>query len=219
MSYEHLMLGDLPALLRQPDGSRPLMILAHGAGAPMTHAHMQNIADTLSDIGIGTLRFNFPYMVAGKHRVDNLETCLATFQNVIAAAAELTDANLLLGGHSFGGRMASHFAAARNPDILGLVYFSFPLHVAKKPATKRAEHLPDIKKPMLFVSGDRDDLADSDLLKGVVSNLANAKLHWLETADHSFKILKRTRLSTEDVYHEAGRVVSEWLSNELSHTQ
>lgn len=59
---------------------------------------------------------------------------------------------------------------------------------------------------MQFLNGTRDSLAERDLLEGVIRHIAGAELHWLETADHSFKILKRSRRSTEDVYDEAARV-------------
>ena len=108
--------------------------------------------------------------------------------------------------------MSSHYAAS-NPDadIAGLVFFSFPLHLAKKPAIKRAAHLPDITQPMLFVSGDRDALAERQLLEEVSDGLPLATLHWLYTADHSYKILKRTRVDMIDVYEEAATEVAAWV--------
>ena len=109
--------------------------------------------------------------------------------------------------------MASHYIAERTDvPCSGLILFSFPLHVAKKPATKRAAHLHGIKVPMLYVSGDRDTLADKPLLEQVIHDLPLARVHWLETADHSFRILKRTRQSSEDVYAEVARIVSAWIA-------
>lgn len=192
-----------------------LLVLAHGAGAPCDHPHMQSIAEALAAEGIGTLRFNFPFMEEGRRRVDKTEVCLEAIEEALNAARELAPgASLYLGGHSFGGRMATHYAAERDiSDIHGLVLFSFPLHVAKKPVTKRADHLPDIRIPMLFLSGTRDTLAEQELLKHVSAGLPSASLHWLDTADHSFKILKRTRKETEDVYAEAARVARAWITS------
>jgi predicted alpha/beta-hydrolase family hydrolase len=110
--------------------------------------------------------------------------------------------------------MTSH-AAAESPldGVIGLVFFAFPLHQPGKPDTKRAEHLAEVKVPMLFLSGTRDELADMDLLKPVCKKLGKrATLHPLETADHGFKILKRSRKSEEDVFAEMARVVREWAS-------
>jgi predicted alpha/beta-hydrolase family hydrolase len=187
-------------------------VMGHGAGANMSHAHMQSLADALANNGIDTLRYNFPFMEAGGGRVDNLTICLDTIENALALCSSLPEKlPTFLCGHSFGGRMSSHFAAERQPEIAGIVYFSFPLHPSKKPDTKRATHLKDIQLPQLFVSGSRDTLAEMELLAPIIESLPNAALHEIETADHSFKILKRTRKSTEDVYIEAGRVAKSFV--------
>ena len=105
------------------------------------------------------------------------------------------DLPLLAGGHSFSGRMTST-AASESPleGVRGLVFFSFPLHLAGKPETKRADHLAGVTVPMLFLSGTRDELADLDLLRPVCEKLGErATLHVLDTADHGYKILKKSR--------------------------
>jgi predicted alpha/beta-hydrolase family hydrolase len=182
------------------------LVLAHGAGAGMTHKHMQAIADAFEKRGIATLRFDFPFMEAGKSRVDAPDVATARIAEAFAAAAARCDLPLWLGGHSFGGRMASHAVVDRALDAAGLVFCSFPLHNAGKPAITRAAHLAANPKPMLFLSGTRDDLADASLLRGVVGGLANAELHWLDTADHGYRVLKRSRASAEDVFDEMARV-------------
>ena len=121
---------------------------------------------------------------------------------------------LLAGGHSFGGRMTTT-AASEQPleNVVGLMLFSFPLHMPGRPDIKRAEHLSSVSVPMLFLSGTRDTLAQLDLLEPVIAKLGKkATLHLLETADHSYKILKKTRTSTEDVFAEIARVAKEWAS-------
>ena len=175
---------------------------------------MSNIAEALSAAGIATLRFNFPYMQQGKPRTDNIPTCVETFRNAVDFGRnKVRRVPLFIGGHSFGGRMSSHYAAETGDKrVAGLIYFSFPLHNAKKPTTSRADHLAAIKKPMLFLSGTRDGLADLSLIKPIVKKLANGHLHELDTADHGFKILKRSRQSKEDVYSEASRVAADWIT-------
>jgi len=97
-------------------------------------------------------------------------------------------------------------------NVKGLVLFSFPLHLAGRPDTKRAEHLSSIKIPMLFLSGTRDELATLDLLQAVIKELGrNATLHLLYTANHGYKVLKKVRTSTEDVFEELARVTGEWV--------
>jgi predicted alpha/beta-hydrolase family hydrolase len=97
-------------------------------------------------------------------------------------------------------------------NVKGIVFFSFPLHLPGKPDTKRAEHLNDIKIPMLFLSGSRDEFAELDLLKPVVKKLGKgAKLHLVDTANHGYKILKKSPKSDEEVFVEMARVVREWI--------
>ena len=112
----------------------------------------------------------------------------------------------IMAGHSFGGRMCSHAAAEGELACEGLIFCSFPLHPPKKPAVTRARHLPEIDRPMLFLSGTRDDLADAALLEGVVNGLGNARIHSLETANHSYTILKRTRTNPTPVFEEMAQI-------------
>ena len=188
------------------DDAIAALVLAHGAGAGMTHRHMQSIADALAHYGIATLRFNFPFIEVGNRRVDPPAVAIARIEEAFAAARERTRLPIWLGGHSFGGRMASHAVLDRRLDARGLIFCSFPLHNPGKPAVTRAEHLSGIQRPMLFLSGTRDDLADRKLLEGLVGGLPAAQLHWLDTADHGYRVLKRSRESAEDVYVEMARV-------------
>ena len=97
--------------------------------------------------------------------------------------------------------------------VRGLVFFSFPLHQPGKPETKRAEHLAGITVPMLFVSGTRDERAEMDLLKPVCKKLGElATLHAVDTADHGYKVLKKSRSGAEEVFVEMARVVGEWAT-------
>lgn len=193
-----------------------LLVLAHGAGADHRHHNMQSIAEAFAAQGIATLRFNFPFMQAGKRRVDALAVATqaisqALDQARLERAERAVKASLLLGGHSFGGRMATHLAATQVlADVAGLVLCSFPLHTAGKPAVTRAAHLPDIKQPMLFLSGTRDALAEAALLERTLATLPLAQLYWLATANHGYTILKRTRdPALGDVFAEmAARVRS-----------
>jgi predicted alpha/beta-hydrolase family hydrolase len=185
-----------------PSDAVAALVLAHGAGAGMRHASMQALADAFERRGIATLRFDFPYMVAGRSRVDSPAVATQAIAEAYAAARERTALPLWLGGHSFGGRMASHAVVERAVPAAGLIFCSFPLHMPGKPDTKRAQHLHSIRQPMLFLSGTRDELADPKLLEPLVASLPTATLHWLETADHGYRVLKRTRTRTDSVFDE-----------------
>jgi predicted alpha/beta-hydrolase family hydrolase len=175
---------------------------------------MSSIAEALATADIATLRYNFPYSEYGTGR-DSADVCISTIRAAVAAAREhAPDLKLLAGGQSFGGRMTST-AQSIEPlkGVKGLVFFGFPLHLADKPATKRAEHLKQISIPMLFITGTRDKLADLDLIKGVVKDLGPlATLHLVDTADHGFHVLKRSRATSEDVFSELGHTVHEWVT-------
>jgi uncharacterized protein len=194
------------AIWHAPDAAVAALVLAHGAGAGMTHKHMQSITEAFGKRGIATLRFNFPFIDAGKSRVDPPDVATARIAEAFADAAARTSLPIWLGGHSFGGRMASHAVVDRGLEPAGLIFCSFPLHNPGKPAVTRAAHLAAVAKPMLFLSGTRDDLASEPLLCSVVGGLPNAELHWLDTADHGYRVLKRSRASAESVFDEMARV-------------
>jgi len=205
--------GEVSALLLRPDGASHLLVLGHGASTNMRHATLQRIAEALAQAGVATFRYNFPYSEQRRAR-DAQDVCIATVRSAVASAHQAApDLRLLAGGHSFGGRMTSNATSQAPLDgVDGLVFFSFPLHPAGQPGIKRAEHLKGVTIPMLFLSGTRDDLAELNLLQPVCRELGErAKLHLLDTADHGFRVLKRTRQSTEDVFDEMARVVREWI--------
>lgn len=205
--------GDVSALLMRPAEARWLLVLGHGASTDMRHRNLQAIAENLASVGIATFRYNHPYMERGGGR-DARAVTLATVRAACEAAhMAAPDLQLLAGGHSFSGRMTSNAAAEEPlPHVAGIVFFSFPLHPAGKPGIERADHLAQVTVPMLFLSGDRDKLAELDLLEPVIERHADrATLHLIETADHGFKILKRTRQSDEDVYAEMARVLVGWV--------
>lgn len=206
--------GEVSALLVRPSDDSHLLVLGHGASTNMRHATLQTISDRMANAGIATFRYNFPYMEYGKGR-DSQGVCTATVRTAVAAAHKSAPTlPILAGGHSFGGRMTSA-AASEAPiePVRGLVFFAFPLHMPGKPDTKRADHLGAVTVPMLFLSGTRDELADLDLLQPVCKKLGKrATLHLLDTADHGFRVLKRSRKTDEDVFAEMARVVRAWAS-------
>lgn len=205
--------GEVSALLMRPENSTHLLVLGHGASTNMRHATMQAIAEALAERGIATFRYNFPYSENGRGR-DSAAVCIETVRNaVVAARKKAPDLSVLAGGHSFGGRMTSTVQSEVPLEgVAGLVFFSYPLHLAGRPDTKRAEHLANISVPMLFLSGTRDELATLDLLEPTIKGLGKgAKLHLLDTANHSYKIVKKSRTSAADIFAEMARILSDWI--------
>jgi predicted alpha/beta-hydrolase family hydrolase len=197
--------GEVAALLLRPAAARWLLVLAHGAGAGMRHRFMAQISAALAAVGVATFRYQFPYMEGGGGRPDPRPTLLATVRAAVAAGrAAAPDLPLFAGGKSMGGRMTS-LGAAEAPleGVRGLVFFGFPLHPAGRPSVERGAHLGAVGVPMLFLQGERDQLADLGLLRPVCAGLgARATLHVVPTADHSFHVLKRAGRTDGEVIGE-----------------
>jgi len=207
--------SDVSSILIVPADPKALLVLGHGAGADMRHASMASIATELARRNVAVLRFNFPFMETGKGPVNSRAVSTATIACAVEQARKLKpDLPLFLGGHSFGGRMASHAILDHDlGDVRGLIFCSFPLHPAGKPDIARAAHLDLIGVPMLFLSGTRDALAERDLLTGVIDRLGQrAELVWLDTADHGYKVRKRARARSDSVFEELADAASAFVN-------
>src|SRR5882672_10537917 len=213
--------GEVSALLLRPAKARRLLVLAHGAGAGMCHPFMEKLAGELAGVGVATLRYQFPYMEGRRRVPDTPAVLVATVVAAVRAAAEAAPGlPLLAGGKSMGGRMTSQ-AAAQHPldGVRGLVFFGFPLHPPNRPGTKRAEHLAKVTAPMLFLQGTRDTLADLKLLRPICAQLGSrGTLHVIETADHSFHVLKRSGRSDAEVFQELAETVASWADGIVAAT-
>ena len=209
--------GEVSSVTIRPADARLMLVLGHGAGTDCRHRNLRTIAEHSAEAGVATFRYNFPYMERGGGGTESKPVAFATVRSAAAAAHQAApDLPLFVGGHSFGGRMASHAAAeAPIPHLRGLIFFAFPLHPSGRPSIDRAAHLPEVTVPMLFLSGTRDKLAELELLEPVVEPLEGATLHRLDTADHGFKVLKRSRKSDEDVYDEMARVLKAWALEQV----
>lgn len=211
--------GSVSGLWLRPDNARAALVLAHGAGAGMTHKHMAATAEGLAERGVATLRYQFPYMEKGGKRVDAPAVAQAAVRAAVAEGARLAgegpaDLPLFAGGRSFGGRMTSG-AQASEPltDVRGLVFFAFPLHAAGKPGVQRADHLAQVTVPMLFLQGTKDLLAELPLLQGVVASLGDrATLELAEDADHSFHVPARTGRKDPEVLAALLDVAAAWMA-------
>jgi uncharacterized protein len=192
--------------------ARACYVLAHGAGAGMRHAFIEAAATQLAAQGIETLRYQFPYMERGSRRPDPPKLCHATVRAAVNEAARRTELPLLAGGRSFGGRMTSQAQAESPlPGVRGLVFLGFPLHPAKRPSDERARHLLDVRIPMLFLQGTRDELAELAWLERVTNGLGErATLKLFDGADHSFHVPARSGRTDADILAEAVATIASW---------
>jgi len=205
------------ARLELPAGARACYVLAHGAGAGMEHPFMRAMAAGLAARGIGTLRYQFPYMERHARRPDPPALCHATVRAAVAECTRRTSLPLIAGGRSFGGRMTSQAQAQQPlPGVRGLAFLGFPLHPAGRPSDERAEHLARVQIPLLFLQGTRDALAERALLEALLARLgARASVSWLEDADHSFHVPARSGRNDVQVRETLLDSLSGWLERLL----
>lgn len=180
--------GDVSAVWTPAAQVGPAMVVAHGAGAGIDHPFMAGFCRALADEAISSLRFNFPYMEAGRRSPDRPANAITAFRSAAdAAVARVGDRPVIGGGKSYGGRMAS-LAAAEGAPVAALVFLGYPLHPPGKPDQIRDEHLYALDVPMLFLQGTRDPFADPGVLAGVLARLGGrATLVPFEGAGHSFE--------------------------------
>jgi predicted alpha/beta-hydrolase family hydrolase len=206
--------GAVSALLLHPPRARACLVLAHGAGAGMTHPFMETVATGLYGRNVATLRYQFPYMEKASKRPDRPAVAHATVKAAVTEAARCCPGlALIAGGKSFGGRMTSQAqAAAPLAGVVGLAFLGFPLHPAGKPSSERAKHLFDIDVPMLFMQGSNDKLAELKLLEPLIGKLGPlASLHLVQQADHSFHVPVRSGRNDRDVMSEILDKFSAWI--------
>jgi predicted alpha/beta-hydrolase family hydrolase len=198
-------------------GADRAVLLAHGAGADMHAATLTTVSAALAAARVPSLRFNFRYRSAGRNAPDRAPILLAALREAAAELGRRTrlePGRLVLGGRSMGGRMASMAVADVDDPLpaLGLVLLGYPLHPAGKPDNLRTEHFGRIHTPALFVSGTRDSLAPHEsLLRELPAIPGPVTVHWLDSADHGFRPLKASGLTSADTLADAAVAVVEFV--------
>jgi uncharacterized protein len=172
-----------------PPEADVVLVLAHGAGSGMHTPFMTGFAEAAGRLGVATLRFEFPYMRAGRKAPDRAPVLVEAWNEAFAeGVAGASGRPVLAGGKSMGGRMAS-MAAAEGMPASGLVFLGYPLHPPGRPEKIRDAHLDAVPCPMLFLQGSRDAFARPDLLAGVIARLGErARYVEIPGGDHSFRV-------------------------------
>ncbi len=204
--------------LTLPAAARACCVLAHGAGAGMSQPFLCAAAGELGALGIATLRYQFPYMERGLRRPDPPPLCHATVRAAVAEIARRAPGlPLFAGGRSFGGRMTSQAQALEPlPAVRGLAFLAFPLHPAGRPSDERAQHLSEVRIPMLFLAGTRDALAERARLEALMARLgARATLSLIADADHSFHVPARSGRDDTEVRAALLRILVSWMDTLL----
>lgn len=204
---------EVSALFARPENARSVLAVAHGAGAGYRHPLLTGFVTALHEAGVATVRFNFPYVEAGRRMPGPAAHAIATWSAVEAAVAE-RDPGLRLwaSGKSYGGRMASMAAAEGRISPAGLVYLGYPLHPPGDPAKARTAHLPDVTAPQLFVEGTNDPFIQPIAqLEEAVAACQDAEILWIDGGGHSFEVKGRKRRADE-VGADLAPLVAAWMA-------
>ena len=199
-------------------GADRAVLLAHGAGADMNAAALTVVADALADARIPSLRFDFPYRLAGRRAPDRppvLDAAVREAVTEISRRTKLPTDRLVLGGRSMGGRICSLVAGADSEPVpvLGLALLGYPLHPPGRPEKLRVDHFKRLTMPVLFASGTRDAFGTPAELKRHARKIKGpVTFHWVETGDHGFKPLKSSGLTVDGALDGVAASVVEFVS-------
>jgi len=192
--------------------SRAVVMCAHGAGGHMNDRSVIAVNDLLVARRFGVVRFNFLYREHKSSRPDPMPRLVECFRAVIARTrSELDPSRLIVGGRSMGGRAGS-MLVSEGDACDGLLLLAYPLHPPGQPHKLRDAHLPSITVPVLCINGARDPFSDRALMEQVLARLgSNWQMHWIDDADHSFRVPKRSGRTDADVLKEIGDTIDEWI--------
>ncbi len=214
-----MLAGDL--LVDGPADAAMVVVLAHGAGAPMDSPFMTGIAARLAERGLAVVRFEFAYMAArrteGKKKgPDRMPALTERFRAVVEnVAAARPDARIVIGGKSMGGRVASMVADPFADDglpIVGVACLGYPFHPPGKPEKTRTAHLEGQRTPTLIVQGTRDPFGRPDEVTAYSLSEA-VSVTWIEGGDHDLKPLKRSGRTADQAWDEAADAVTGFASS------
>lgn len=206
---------EVSAELTAPPSPWGYAAVAHGAGAGFRHPFLLGFAGALAREGIASLRFNFPYVEAGRRMPGPAAHAIATWSAVHRAlASRASGLPVFAVGKSYGGRMASMAAAEGAIDPAALVYLGYPLHPPGSPEKVRAAHLPDVSQPQLFVEGTNDPFIDPhEQLEAAIASCAHAEIAWIDGGGHSFEV-KGVKRAAADIGAGLAARVAAWLRDQ-----
>jgi len=188
--------------------NKKVFIYAPGAGSNISDPFGLYLDQYIPGLGYDVLRFQFPYMESGRKRPDNPSILKETWKIVIGQIND--EKQVIVGGRSMGGRIASH-VVAEGTTVSGLVLFAYPLVPPRGSGQPRDDHFHDIRVPTLLCSGTRDTFGTSEQLTQSASKISNSHLVLLDGADHGFSVLKSTGRDRVDVWGDVALHLSDWL--------
>jgi predicted alpha/beta-hydrolase family hydrolase len=204
---------DAELLFDGPEDAVHVVVLAHGAGGPMSSPFLNRVARGLADRGLRVARFEFPYMRArrfgGRRGAPDREPILR--QAWLEVIERLGGGpRLVIGGKSLGGRIASMVADEAGAG--GLLCLGYPFHPPGKPERLRTKHLEALATPALIVQGTRDPFGSPEEVASYPLS-PNIRVHWIEAGDHSFKPPARSQRTEAQNLEEAIAAAAAFVEN------
>ncbi|WP_165854964.1 alpha/beta fold hydrolase [Marinobacter sp. JSM 1782161] len=196
----------------------PILLLAHGAGAPMDSPFMAALADELAERGVQVVRFEFGYMARrredGKKRPPpKAEKLVDEFAEKVTAYGGDSRKPVFVAGKSMGGRIASLLAASHAAPVSGCACFGYPFHPPGKPDRWRTDHFAELAVPLLVNQGTRDPFGrQEEVLAHFESSLPFA-VEWLEDGEHDFKPRKASGLTQQALIAQAAERTARWIND------
>ena len=193
---------------------RVVFVCGHGAGGNMQDRAMVAATEEFVRRGLDVVRFNFLYKENQSGRPDPMPVLKACYSAVVADVRQRLEPEvLIIGGRSMGGRVAS-MLTADGFECAGLLLLAYPLHPPKRLDQLRDAHLPAIRVPVLCFNGTRDEMCTAELMERALERVQTRwQMHWLEGADHSFHVLKRSGRTDADVLREVGEASEQWVAS------
>ena len=199
-------------LLYNGPESGPVLVLAHGAGAPMDRAFMEELAELLGSAGVRVVRFEFPYMRKrredGRRRPPDRQPVLLEHFEEVLSRVGARERPVVAGGKSMGGRMATMLAAAR--ALPAVVCFGYPFHPSGRPERTRIEHLESLNTPVRIWQGERDPMGSRKEVEGYCLS-KSVQLRWLPDGDHDLRPRRTSGHTRQEHLRTAAREAAEFI--------
>ncbi|KAA8984384.1 MULTISPECIES: alpha/beta family hydrolase [Gammaproteobacteria] len=186
----------------------PVLVLAHGSGAPADSVPMERLATALAAAGFRVRRFEFPFMAqrrtTGKRRPpDRPPVLLQVWREVIEEVGrrEPDADHLWIGGRSLGGRTASMLLTPeqRPEPVSGALVFGYPFHPPRRPEQWRTDHFAELERPLWIAHGERDPFGKRSELEPRMPFPGPVHLEWVADGDHELMPTRRSGLDPERV--------------------
>ncbi|ESW32149.1 hypothetical protein PHAVU_002G297400 [Phaseolus vulgaris] len=199
----------------------PVVIFAHGAGAPSSSDWMQRWKNMLKEAlhAVDVVTFDYPYMSGKKRAPPKAEKLVEFHSNIVKETATTYPGHpVVLAGKSMGSRVGCMVASMEDINVSAVVCLGYPLKGIN--GAVRDETLLQLSIPTMFVQGSKDGLCPLEKLEATRKKMkAPNDLHVIDGGDHSFKIgkkhLQASNSSQDEAENAAVQAIAAFISRSL----